>query len=177
MVTTTQRLFIEPLSPNHREAFFGYRSDSETNQYQGWIPTSLEDADAFISKRPLEFNTPESWFQLGLFLKESEQLIGDVGVHFIGDENSQVEIGYTLAKQFHGKGFATEAVQQVIKVLFERYGKHRIVARIDPENTSSIELVQRLEFRQEAHFRKTYLSDGIWRDELVFGLLKSENTK
>ncbi|HBW80221.1 MAG TPA: GNAT family N-acetyltransferase, partial [Sphingobacterium sp.] len=60
----SERLAIRPIMPEDSRAIFGYRSDKETNKYQGWIPDSLAEFDAFIAKNPGTFNQPESWVQL-----------------------------------------------------------------------------------------------------------------
>lgn len=170
----TKRTTLRPIEPQDNKQVFRYRSDSETNKYQGWIPKSLDDVTEFISKNPTEFNHPESWFQLVIIENETDDIIGDIGIHFMDRDNFQSEIGCTLSKNYHGKGFATETVSAVINYLFNTLGKHRIVTSIDPENTSSINLVKRLGLRKEAHFKKSLLIDGTWVDDIVYAVLKSE---
>lgn len=172
----TERLIIRPIKIKDSPSVFNYRSDQETNKYQGWIPKTLEDVNAFISKNPTEFNQPESWFQLVIIEKQSNRIIGDFGVHFLGEENLQSEIGCTLNKDYHGKGYATEAAKSIINFLFTNLNKHRITASIDPENKNSIQLVERLGFRKEAHFIQSLLLDGKWVDDIVYAVLKSEWT-
>ena len=52
--------------------------------------------------------------------------------------------------------------------------KHRLIATIDPENTKSINLFERLGFRREAHFRKCRRVNGIWADDVVYALLRED---
>jgi len=85
-----------------------------------------------------------------------------------------VELGITISKTNQGKGFATEAMRGVVDFLFTELNKHRITTSIDPQNTSSINLVRRLGFRQEAHFRKSFLSNGVWVDDVIFAVLEEE---
>ena len=99
-------------------------------------------------------------------------IIGDLGIHFIDDE--QAEIGCTLAKKHHGKGYATEALKSAIDYLFNELNKHRIIGSIDPNNVSSIGLVKRLKFRKEAHFKESLLINGEWFDDIVYAILKTE---
>ena len=170
----TQRTILRPLEPEDNEQIYSYRSDAETNKYQGWIPKSLEDVNEFISKNPKEFNKPESWFQLVIKQKETDKIIGDIGIHFMDRDNFQCEIGCTLNKDNHGKGYAAEALGAVIDYLFNKLGKHRIITSIDPENTSSINLVKRLGFRKEAHFKQSLLIHGKWVDDIIYAMLRSD---
>lgn len=174
MELKTDRLYIRPISVNDKEAIFEYRSDSETNKYQGWIPKNIEDAEVFIAKTSKELNVPGTWFQLVITEPESDLLIGDIGIHFIDSENQQVEIGCTLKKGCQGKGYATEALKKVIDFLFMDLKKHRIVTSIDPDNLSSIKLVERLGFRKEAHFVESLLINGRWVDDIVYAILEKE---
>ncbi len=172
---STQRLILRPISINDAEEIFHYRSDSITNKYQGWIPATIEDVRYFINERvspTIDING--TWFQFVITLKPGGEIIGDIGLHFFDAENKQVEIGCTLNKDYQKKGYASEAMHEVIKFVFDTLKKHRIIASIAPENSSSLKLVKRLNFRKEAHFRQSIFSNGRWNDDLIYALLKSE---
>ncbi len=170
----TERLIIRPITLDDKNEIFEYRSDSVTNKYQGWIPTSLTDVETFIKKVSKQINEPETWFQFIIIEKETQKIVGDLGIHFFGSENKQTEIGCTLDKKFHNKGYATESVKRVIDYLFKELGKHRIITSIDPENNNSIRLVERIGFRKEAHFVESILINDKWVDDLIYALLKKD---
>ncbi len=168
----TETLQLRPIDRQDAQAVFEYRSDAETNQYQDFIPEKIKEVYEFIEDSAEEMNEAGTWFQLVIIHSESEQIIGDIGLHFLDDE--QVEIGITLAKAFHNKSYATEAMQTIIDLLFLQLKKHRIIASTDPRNTASIRLLERLNFRKEAHFKESYLHNGEWLDDAQYGLLNSE---
>ena len=168
----TVRTFLRPIELSDSENIFSYRSDSQTNKYQGWIPQNIDDVNKFILKNPKEFNIPKTWFQLVVLERESKKIIGDIGIHFIDEYQS--EVGCTLAKEYHGKGYATETLKGVIDYLFKDLKKHRIVTSIDPLNIDSIKLVERLGFRKEAHFKESLLINGEWVDDIVYAILETE---
>lgn len=170
----SERLAIRPIMPEDSRAIFGYRSDKETNKYQGWIPDSLAEVDEFIAKNPNTFNLPESWFQLVMTDKIAKAVIGDIGIHFFGTEHLQVELGCTIKKEFQQQGYAKEGLKTVIEALFRQYHKHRITASVAPENKASRQLLTSLGFRQEAHFVKSYFHNGQWEDDVVFAILAEE---
>ena len=174
MKIDSERLLIRPIMAEDSQAVFGYRSDKETNKYQGWIPDSLAEVDAFIAKNPGTFNLPESWFQLVMTDKIANAVIGDIGVHFFGNENLQVELGCTIKKEFQQQGYAKEGLKVVMQALFSQYNKHRIIASVAPENKVSIQLLTSLGFRKEAHFVKSYFHNGQWEDDVVFAILAEE---
>lgn len=174
MELITERLELRPVCFDDKESIFEYRSDSVTNKYQGWIPRSVEEVEAFIQNLSVEINQVETWFQLVIIEKESRKIIGDIGIHFIGMENSQVEIGCTISKAYQKMGYATEGLIAVIDFLFNNLGKHRVIASIDPANINSIRLMNALGFRKEAHFIESLFLNGKWVDDVVYAILKRE---
>ncbi|MDX8340959.1 GNAT family protein [Draconibacterium sp. IB214405] len=172
MELTTKRLLLRPFNGDDKQAFFAYRSDAKANKYQGWIPKTLDDVETFFVKLAAEFNVPDTWFQLAVLDKTNDELIGDMGIHFIDEQ--QVELGYTIAKQHQGKGFATEAVKAVIDHLFHDLKKRRITASIDPENVASFALLEKLGFRKEAHFVESLFLNDKWVDDVIYALLARE---
>ncbi|RLD58981.1 MAG: N-acetyltransferase [Bacteroidetes bacterium] len=170
----TERLILRPVKEKDAKAIFSYRSDSFTNQYQGWIPKSLEDVHEFINKVSPEFDVVDTWFQFVIIRNNSNEIIGDVGIHFLDADKKQVEIGCTIDKKYQEKGYATEALRQIIDYLFSKFNKHRIITSLDPGNSNSIKLVERLGFRKEAHFKESILINGEWVDDLVYAILNKE---
>jgi len=170
----TDRLSLAPLLVSDAEALFSYRALPEVCRHQSWEPLHIDDAVRFIEDHePIEFDSPGTWFQLGVRLRDSDRLIGDLGVHFLED-GRQVEIGFTLEPASQGKGLGTEAVVGLLGYLFGRLDKHRVFASVDPRNASSVRLLQRVGMQQEAHFRESLRFKGEWADDVVFAVLASE---
>jgi RimJ/RimL family protein N-acetyltransferase len=154
---------------------FAYRSLPIVTRYQNWEPQNLEEIHSFIqSQMNLEIDTPGSWFQVGIFLRESNLLIGDCGFHFPQGEDHQVEVGITLSPTYQGKGYATEAFRCMLETLFNSLGKHRVYASTDPDNIQSLKLQERVGMRKEAHFRQSLWFKGKWADDIIFALLDWE---
>jgi len=171
----TDRLILRSIHTDDSEAIYSYRSDAKVNKYQGWIPERIEDVYEFIQNRvEAKINIPETWHQLVVIEKSSNRIIGDIGLHFLDKEKKQVELGFTLDKNFQRKGFANEAIQEVIRYLFTELNKHRIITSIDPDNLPSIKLVERLGFRKEAYHIKSIFMNGKWVDDIIYALLKEE---
>ena len=170
----TSRLTLRVIKLADSASMLKYRSNPIVYQYQNWKPGTLEEVNDFISKLPDLPNIPDTWYQIGIFFKESNVLIGDIGIHFI--DNLQVEIGFTLSLEYQRKGIATEAVVEVINYLFLNLKKHRVVASVDPRNIKSMALLRRIGMRKEAHFRKSIWFNEEWSDDVVFGILQEEWT-
>ena len=116
-------------------------------------------------------NRVDSWLQLAICI-DNRQMIGDIGVHFFDDY--QIEIGYTLSPEYQGRGYAVEAVKGIVNYIFCTLKKHRITASVDPDNYASINLLEKIGFRKEAHFIKSFYMDNQWYDDCIYSILEDE---
>ncbi len=171
-IMQTDRLLLRPLTLSDAEAFFRYRSLPEVCRFQSFQPKTRSEIEAFLRENEsTPPNTPGSWRQLAICLRDGT-LIGDVGLHTL--DEWQLELGYTLAPEHQGKGYATEAVAAVLRQAFAVWNKHRVTASVDPENHASIRLLERLGFVPEAHFRKSYRMNDAWVDDCVYAMLRED---
>jgi len=175
IVLSSDRIVLRQIESEDADKIFEYRSQPEIYQFQSWKPSTIQEVNDFITHRIVrEPNIKNSWFQLAIIEKETNALIGDVGLHFLPEEPDQVEIGITLRKESQGKGLATEVLRLVFDYLFITLKKHRIIASVDPQNIASIRLMERLGMRKEAHFRKSLFMNGKWQDDMIYALLETE---
>lgn len=171
----TDRLKLDPLTADDAPAMYAYRSHPEVLRYQPFEPVSLRDVETFIADHlSIAFDTPGTWFQCAIRLRDTGRLIGDLGTRFPADDTRQAEIGLTISPDHQGQGFGTEAVGGMLNHLFGTVHKHRVFASVDPGNAACIALLKRVGMRQEAHFRQSLRFKGAWVDDVVFGILASE---
>ncbi len=170
---TAGRLLLRRLEIKDRDDFFRYRSLPEVYKYQSFMPKNVTEVDDFIRGNHSNPNIPNTWFQLAISKRDEDVLIGDIGIHFLED-NAQVEIGYTLAPSYQGKGYAIEALKAVINYLFFDVKKHRVSASVDPNNIKSIRLLEKLGMRKEGHFIKSYRMGDMWLDDCIYAMLEEE---
>ncbi len=168
----TDCLQLRPITKADAKAVYKYRSDSNSNQFQTFIPVNIDEVYQFIDECAQEIDEEEAWFQLVIIHSESNSIIGDIGIHNI--DEAQVELGITIAPDYQHKGYATEALITVIDLLFQQLNKHRIIASVDPNNTASAKLFEKIGFRKEAHFVESFYHEGKWLDDVQYGLLNKE---
>jgi RimJ/RimL family protein N-acetyltransferase len=171
----TARLVLRSLCPSDADTFLRYRSKPEVAEFQSWKPKVKREILRFIAQQKrVEPGTPNAWMQLAVCLKETGEMIGDCGVHFLPPDARQVEIGFTIEPGRQGRGYGTEAVRALLDYAFRELHAHRICASVDPANAPSIALLTRVGMRKEAHFRKSLMIDGKWVDDIVFAVLEEE---
>lgn len=141
---------LRRLSTTDLVDFQAYRHDQELGRYQGWSPTSDEQARVFLSEmNATPFPDPGHWVQLGIAEPAGQPLIGDVGV-FLEHDASHAEIGFTLARAAQGRGIAAAAVHAVIDLIFQCSAAGRVIAVTDARNLPSMRLLERVGLRMTA---------------------------
>jgi RimJ/RimL family protein N-acetyltransferase len=119
----------------------------------------------YISGRP--FTAEEVWARLlryvghwtllgfGFWLieeKDSGAFVGEAGLaEFQRDIDPPIqgipEVGWVLSPQFHGKGYATEAVRAAVAWGDTRFDRARTVCLIHPDNLASVRVAEKCGYR------------------------------
>ena len=107
--------------------------------------TSIEDAEHFIANQKQREGTSLT-IRRGVELEESGELIGSVMFRYDDMKDGICEIGYSIGKQYWGKGFGTEIVKEILKTLQKEQRIHTAIAWSHKENISSIKILERLGF-------------------------------
>lgn len=173
---STPRLSLRRFRESDAEAFASYRSDPAVALYQGWdAPYPVEQARRFVSAMATEpADVPGEWLQIAVTLAEDDELVGDCAFVPQEHEPRNVEIGFTIAPEHQGRGYAREAVSSLLRYLFEQLGKHRVTASCDPRNAPSVRLLEAVGMRREGHLVESTWAKGEWTDDLLFALLRRE---
>lgn len=75
--------------------------------------------------------------------KSSGRFVGRIG--FLNPQGwPGFEIGWTLARDFWGKGYATEGARRALDYAFTEMGKGHVISLIHPDNRGSISVAVRL---------------------------------
>nr|WP_111654217.1 GNAT family N-acetyltransferase [Actinoplanes lutulentus] len=172
----TERLLLRPLTVADADGLLAYRSRPEIHPY---IPTEPWDRERALDRLNTVFTNTELTDEgqalgLGVELRETGQLVGDVTLFYRSREHLGGEVGYVFNPDFGGHGYATEAARAMLRLGFEEVGLRRIVARIDERNTASANVARRLGMRQEALLVENEFFKGEWSSELQFAMLAAE---
>jgi len=99
---------------------------------------------------------------------------GSIGLHLQPDiYRKNAELGYWLARPYHGRGIMTGAVNQMVKYGFDTFAIDRIYARPFGNNPASKRVLEKAGFNLEAQLSKTLLKNGEMLDELIYAVRRS----
>ena len=149
MEIVTARLRLDGLRDEDADALFAYRSDPAVARFQGWKPASVADAKRFIdTQQAVAPDTPGTWWQRAIRLRDSGELIGDLGLHFMDD--GTVEVGISLAPAHQRRGYAREALEVMLDFVFGGLRKRCVIAQVAPRNFMCMRLLEGLGMRRAA---------------------------
>ena len=86
-------------------------------------------------------------------------------------------VGYWIDEAHAGRGIMPTSLALVCDHAFTRGGLHRIEVNIQPHNTPSRRVVEKLGFREEAQFKSYLYINGEWRDHVGYGMTIEDVTQ
>ncbi len=156
MILETDRLVLSTWQTSDWIALRPIATDVEVMRYiTGGVPWTDEHIQLFVN-RQVDLFSERGFCRWKLLAKPVGEMIGFCGVGFWGD-GLEPEIGWWLARQYWGRGLATEASRAALRDAFERAGLARIVSIARPANTASTRIMEKLGLKMECEFEK----DGV----------------
>lgn len=171
----TPRLHLREFVAGDWPAVLAYQSDPRYLRYYEWTDRSPEDVRRFVGMFiDQQRQEPRTRFQLAVTLRDGGRLIGNCGVRLAAAGAHEGEIGYELAPDEWGKGYATEAARAIVRFGFEELGLHRIAAWTVADNTGSARVLQKLGMTLEGRLRDRERYKGRYWDVLMYAMLKED---
>ncbi len=145
LILETPRLLLRRQVIEDLEALWALYCDPEITRYIPDAPRSFQEA-----REELEWHRHghPRFPQLGLWAtidKATGRFIGRCGLlPWSIDDHEEVEVAYTLAREFWGQGLATEAARAILDYGFDRLNYPRLVSLIDPDNLASRRVAEKI---------------------------------
>jgi len=157
----TERLLLRRHRLDDFPAALAMWSDPNVTRYIGGTPSTEQQ----VWSRILTYAGHWALLDFGFWAVEEAHtgtFIGEAGfANFRRDIDAAMrdvpEIGWVLAPQAHGKGFATEAVRAIAAWGDERFGAARTVCLIHPDNAASIRVARKCGYHE---FRRSRFNGG-----------------
>ena len=143
----TNRLIITKFTPDMAEAVHQNSLDEDT---RGFLPDevfeTVEDAAETIDFLMSQYEGADGPFVYPIITNDGGKNIGYVQLCQIDD--GSWEIGYHIAKQFTGHGYATEAVKSFLPVMAQKLNIKEVYGICLAENTASVRVLEKCGFVQ-----------------------------
>ncbi len=103
-----------------------------------------------VRKRPKHLHPGATGrFEWLIYLERVRKPVGWVSLRVTERDSTMAEIGYSIVRDFRGRGVAREAVQGMIDEAFSQASLQRINAYCVPENHASRRVLKRLGFQED----------------------------
>jgi RimJ/RimL family protein N-acetyltransferase len=150
----TERLLLEPWNhATHGDPFAVLNADPAVSEHGGGGGAMTRAGSDELS---LRIESHWQRFGFGLWaavVKDSGAMIGFVGIcHPLWwpEMSDRVEVGWRLAREAWGHGYATEGGAEALRAGFQVLRLREIVAFVHPDNARSLAVAARLGMTEEA---------------------------
>lgn len=169
----TDRLLLREFTEADWPAVYAYASDPAVTRYMFFPPRTEADSRAYIAQvLTARDERPRQTYELAVMLRDGGRLIG--ACDLTGEGEGIADIGYSLARDVWGLGYATEIVRALVAAGFGPLGLRRIIAAVAPENRASARVLEKAGFRHVAVARRVRFAKGRWWDMDQFALDREE---
>lgn len=173
----TRRLLLRPAGLADADTTWPIRNDEEVLRWMTSAPQTLWDYRAM-------FLLPDR-LEKTLVVERDGVVIGDLMLAVedawsqreVADQarGVQAELGWCIGSRHQGNGYATEAVEELLRICFEDLSLRRVTANCFADNEASWRLMERLGMRREAYtLRESLHRSGQWLDGMGYALLAEE---
>jgi RimJ/RimL family protein N-acetyltransferase len=137
--------------------WFGFRAGKAKELERRWRDDALMGSD-------------ESWLVVSL---DNVSYAGSVNWRPQGSFGNY-EIGIVLLPEYRGRGIGTEAQRLLVAYLFDHSLVHRLQAGTEVDNLAEQRSLEKVGFRREGIMRGAHFRAGLWRDSVMYGLLRGD---
>jgi RimJ/RimL family protein N-acetyltransferase len=136
-----------------------------------WRPIPPGSADSPFQASRLDSDLVDRFSVVEL---ASGELAGDAVLWGLDHHSRAAHIGLSLRAQFRGKGMGIDVVRVLCRYGFVTRGLHRLQAETLADNDAMIGAALRAGFVEEGRLRRSAWVNGVYADEVIFGLLADE---
>ncbi len=141
----TERLVLRGWRDGDRAAWAAMNADPEVMRYFHDTLTR-EQSDAMLDRMDAAL-AEQGWGLWALERQDTGEMVGFTGLAVPTHDlpfNPCVEVGWRLARSAWGRGFATEAAREALRVGFDEVGLAEVVSMTSVPNTPSRAVMERL---------------------------------
>jgi RimJ/RimL family protein N-acetyltransferase len=144
-VIETERLLLRAWQPSDEAPFAALNADPEVTRYLRG-PMRRDESDDLLAR--IRAHWQDHGFGLyAVEVKDDGAFAGFVGLavpSFLPEVLPAVEVGWRLAREHWGNGYATEGARASLVHGFGELGLAQIISIIDPRNAASVRVAERL---------------------------------
>ena len=176
VVLHTDRLTLRPFKESDLQDLYAYASVDGVGQMAGWLPhKNLDESRRILNMFIREKKT--------LALEYQGKVIGSLGIDLYNEKDypeftalTGREIGYVLSKDYWGQGLMPEAVNAVIRYLFDTENLDFLICGHFERNARSRRVIEKCGFRysRTVRFYTEYGTEDLSMEYILYHSKRAE---
>lgn len=172
----TARLILRRFTVSDAQPMFdNWASDKEVTKFLTWpAHESVDVTTAFLQYCTEGYADPEFYLWAIVLKENGDEPIGSISVVSHDNTVQKAHVEYCIGKKWWHKGIMPEALQAVIRFLFDEVGMQRIEARHDSRNPNSGAVMKKCGMCYEGTLRNAGWNNQGICDECFYGILSTD---
>jgi diamine N-acetyltransferase len=172
MILNTKNSTLRALEPEDLEFLYAI----ENNESIWEVSHTQTPFSKYVLKQYLEHAHLDIFEakQVRLIIEEksTKKQIGMIDLFDFNPQHKRAGVGILIHPDFQKNGFASEALSLLISYAFSRLNLHQLYANIAEDNSKSISLFTKHNFKKVGVKKEWIFSEGKFKDEVLFQLIK-----
>ena len=169
-ILETERLLLRSSELSDAADMFEFISDPEVTKYTFWrAHHSVADSEDLLA-----WLTTENFASWSIVHKADNKVIGMCFLHSFNFHHRRAETAFNLSRSYWRKGYATEAVREMIRYAFKRWGLNRIEGTCMLDNIASARVMEKLGMKFEGVLRQHSYAKNRFHDLKLYSILRNE---
>jgi len=170
----TERLILKNYSDKDLKNVYMLKSEPLVWKFSSnEVTDNIGDCKNYLTSVLEKYNEEKYDFQ-ALYVKSTEEYIGEAGILSFNQKNRRAVVGYNLIPKYWGNGYATEITMGLVKYLFEKEKAERIEALVAEDNRASRKVLEKSGFIAEGLLRNFAYIDHKYYNVYYYGMIRSD---
>lgn len=170
-----ERVRLRAMTPEDWEEHYYNCFDSKARrmlQYELELPPTIEQNKSEI-ERFSDFKPESKRLMFTIENLEGEN-VGAFNLNSVDERNGTFSIGMQIGMEHRGKGYGTAAMKLLLNYAFNERRLNKFNVSVIEGNIGSETMLKKLGCRQEGVRREVIYTEGVYQDEILYGLTKKE---
>lgn len=167
-----KHISLRALEPNDLDFLFSIENDESFWEISGTqLPFSKHILENYIENAHQDIYEAKQY--RFVICDTINKPVGMIDLFEFEPQHSRVGVGLLILPTYQNKGYASEALELIIDYVFTRLNAHQLFANITPDNSKSIALFEKYNFKMAGIKKDWIYYNNSYKDEILYQLIKS----
>jgi RimJ/RimL family protein N-acetyltransferase len=165
---------LRAMEPEDWEINWAWGVETESARASYYIPFPQSRA---ATRRRMEERvaTPQQGDNFTFIIENlAGEFVGNINTHHCDPRFGTFSYGLAVREAHQRQGYASEAIKLVLNYYFRELRYQKCTVHVYAFNEASLKLHQKLGFQQEGRLRRMIFTNGVYHDEVIFGMTAKE---